>query len=589
MPRSKRAIGDILRGNRDECDMTEVIAKRTSGSTYDPVGDATKGSSVHTTTAKTTPTTTFTTTIPAPPDLDQARRLLFGWSLRRFLETRPPSTVVTLPRTATIGEAMRVLARHGILSAPVLDTTTNAFHGFMSCLDILHAFIDGLDPSLTRQSYITSRTREQRMAELDNIAEDFLNTRSTKVPKSPDGKLVYKGHGDDATLLDVVSHGFFHAPPSDTKKALTPTMLTHDAVIEPAPPLTITQRDERLEAASGRLIHQIESSPEKQHQPDDFAAAAEIESQAFTRTVGVCHRVAVFEVEDSVNASSQSDSSMKVVSIVSQLDILRFLSRKVDSESSLANATLEELGLVNGGGTNEEEVIVGVNGNKVIQPGSVIEAIESRVTSPLPTTRTTITRDHHGFVVTAPWDMTALECFKLMRDKNVSAIGVVDQSSELVANLSASDLRRLDQESFRLLALPVAEFISRRKGDAIGRRDAPFAEARKMEETIGDTKADLKSLPEQSIREFFDSNRIVHSPRVSDRTFVELVFARTTTTLRKVLNLFSKHGIHHVYVVDDDDLPIAVLTPTDILRLFAMDDDDSKWKDAWHGGGEVAA
>ena len=39
-----------------------------------------------------------------------------------------------------------------------------------------------------------------------------------------------------------------------------------------------------------------------------------------------------------------------------------------------------------------------------------------------------------------------------------------------MANLSVSDLRRLDGQSFRFLALPVAEFISRRKGDAIGRR-----------------------------------------------------------------------------------------------------------------------
>ena len=39
-----------------------------------------------------------------------------------------------------------------------------------------------------------------------------------------------------------------------------------------------------------------------------------------------------------------------------------------------------------------------------------------------------------------------------------------------MANLSVSDLRRLDGQSFRYLARPVAEFISRRKGDAIGRR-----------------------------------------------------------------------------------------------------------------------
>ena len=66
------------------------------------------------------------------------------------------------------------------------------------------------------------------------------------------------------------------------------------------------------------------------------------------------------------------------------------------------------------------------------------------------------------------------------------------------------------------------------------------------------------------------------------------MFARSTTTLRKALSLFARHGIHHVYVVDDDDAPVAVLTPTYVLRLFAVDDDDSKWHNAWHGEGAIA-
>jgi hypothetical protein len=174
-------------------------------------------------------------------------------------------------------------------------------------------------------------------------------------------------------------------------------------------------------------------------------------------------------------------------------------------------------------------------------------------------------------------------------------------------------MRRLDRESFRLLALPVAEFISRRKGDAIGRRDAPFAEARRLDELdMNDVEegaaARSSSAAEQKSREkkpdgfsfesfssrqleTVESSRVFRSPRspvVSDRTFVELVFARSTTTLRKALSLFARHGIHHVYVVDDDDAPVAVLTPTDVLRLFAVDDDDSKWHNAWHGEGAIA-
>ena len=99
MPRGKRAIDDTLRGKRDDVDMADAEVTRDAA-------EEDQRRAVNDT------TTTETFTIPAPPDLDPARRLLFGWSLRRFLDTRPPSTVVTVPRSATVGEAMAALARH---------------------------------------------------------------------------------------------------------------------------------------------------------------------------------------------------------------------------------------------------------------------------------------------------------------------------------------------------------------------------------------------------------------------------------------------------------------------------------------------
>ena len=582
MPRGKRAIGDIVRGKRDDLNMADAEVARDAA-------EEDQRRAVNDT------TTTETFTRPAPPDLDPARRLLFGWSLRRFLDTRPPSTVVTVPPTATVGEVMAALARHGILSAPVLDKTNAHFHGFVSCLDILHAFVDGLDPALTRRSYVARTTREQRMSELDLVAEDFLEMRRARIPASPDGRLVYKGHGDDATLLDIVSHGFFFRR-GERGEVLRSAPL-HCATIEPAPPLTSTQRDARREAAESRGR---DSESSETAQPPDFAAAAAIEAQAFTRTVGVCHRVAVFEHDEAVDA-------MRIVTIVSQLDVLKFLLRKVDAMGEkLADASLEELGLVGGAATHAE-----ADRRDEIEDESDAAAARDRIVRG---TRTTIARA--GSVVTVPWDAIALECFKLMRDRNVSAVGVVDHVGELVANLSASDLRRLDRESFRLLALPVAEFISRRKGDAIGRRDAPFAEARKLDEMnlsdVAEGDAALADAAERAREaddetdahasngflaerpfETSDSGRLISSPPslgvTSDRTFVELVFARKSTSLRKTLSLFARHSIHHVYIVDDDDKPVAVLTPTDVLRLFAVDDDDSEWHETWKRENTVIA
>ena len=45
---------------------------------------------------------------------------------------------------------MAALARHGILSAPVLDEKNAHFHGFLSCLDILHAVVVTSCAALTR-------------------------------------------------------------------------------------------------------------------------------------------------------------------------------------------------------------------------------------------------------------------------------------------------------------------------------------------------------------------------------------------------------------------------------------------------------
>ena len=63
---------------------------------------------------------------------------------------------------------------------------------FLSCADILRAFISGISPALTRASYTDARTREERMEELDFVAEDFLASprdhshlprRKTRLPR----------------------------------------------------------------------------------------------------------------------------------------------------------------------------------------------------------------------------------------------------------------------------------------------------------------------------------------------------------------------------------------------------------------------
>ena len=64
--------------------------------------------------------------------------------------------------------------------------------------DILHAFMCAIEPALTRAraGYVARLTREQRMEELDGVAQDFLASRLSLVACSPDGKLVYRAGGE---------------------------------------------------------------------------------------------------------------------------------------------------------------------------------------------------------------------------------------------------------------------------------------------------------------------------------------------------------------------------------------------------------
>jgi hypothetical protein len=77
-----------------------------------------------------------------PPDhpwFAPVRQLLRGWTLAAYLATRPPTSVVTLPASATCAHALRVLAAHDILSAPVFDGKT--YTGFVDVAEILRALL----------------------------------------------------------------------------------------------------------------------------------------------------------------------------------------------------------------------------------------------------------------------------------------------------------------------------------------------------------------------------------------------------------------------------------------------------------------
>lgn len=123
------------------------------------------------------------------------------------------------------------------------------------------------------------------------------------------------------------------------------------------------------------------------------------------------------EATDHVHRTAVFDPSGRVVGIVSQSDIIKFIVAHKSQLGSDVRRTIKELGLAS---------------------------------YPL---------------VSIPPNTSALEGFNRMYEAGKSAVAVVNQRGELVGNLSASDLRGLTLEEIDALGLPVLDFINRRIKD----------------------------------------------------------------------------------------------------------------------------
>ena len=121
----------------------------------------------------------------------------------------------------------------------------------------------------------------------------------------------------------------------------------------------------------------------------------------------------------------------------------------------------------------------------------------------------------------------ALDAFGLMLSRGVSALGVRSATSgALVANLSVSDLRTVLPDRFGTLALPVRAFLELQTAGGFS------------------------------------------GARVRGHAAPGLVTVRADATLTDAMRAIVDHGLHHVFVVDADGAPLAVVSCTDVLKLL---------------------
>ena len=126
-------------------------------------------------------------------------------------------------------------------------------------------------------------------------------------------------------------------------------------------------------------------------------------------------------------------------------------------------------------------------------------------------------------------DTPALDAFGALLARGLSAAGVVRSAHDatLVANLSISDLRAVLPDRFGVLALPVHRFLELNVAGGLG------------------------------------ASRAAGSPR-------GVVSVKRDATLEAAMRAIVAHRLHHVFVVDDAGVPLAVVSTTDVLRLLVL-------------------
>jgi len=187
------------------------------------------------------------------------------------------------------------------------------------------------------------------------------------------------------------------------------------------------------------------------------------------------------------------------------------------------------------------EIMVNTRAHRVIvvnESGQLVNIItQSRVVAILSTLLDTIPGATKSLkelnlglkpVITLPKDLTAFQAFKQLRDKNATGLPVVDENGALIGNLSVNDLKLLgyNLEYFKLLTLPLTEYLK---------------------ETQNPEKSTL----------------------VKKKEFQQLLTVKPDDTLSFAMKLLYVYRVHRLYITDDQNKPVGVLSLHDVLKYVA--------------------
>jgi CBS domain-containing protein len=128
-------------------------------------------------------------------------------------------------------------------------------------------------------------------------------------------------------------------------------------------------------------------------------------------------------------------------------------------------------------------------------------------------------------VETIDFNKFVIDALLRLIDKNISGIAVVNDSGQIVGNISASDLKRMDVHNPYQLSYDIYE----------------------------------------SIQVFMNLSEAGHNKRLPQ---FEPIIVKQEDTLGSVIETIVSKGVHRVYVVDENKRPIGEISLCDIIQKF---------------------
>ncbi|EFJ40899.1 hypothetical protein VOLCADRAFT_107937 [Volvox carteri f. nagariensis] len=469
--------------------------------------------------------------------MDETRKLLVETRVKD-LGALTSSNLVQLLDTSTVGQALQVLAENRILSAPVIapgddgvaegvvwpaQLPNSDIMGFVCVNDILTSFLECYSREFGGVDYVNNR-----------VNGHHANGRSVTA------------NGHHAAAAAAAANAGCATPAAAAAAAAATSssggggcMLARMRMLEAMGQRFAEQQLRHLscKGIDGDFLHSRHAGE---------ATLLELAMYGFLdpkrrgmhegeQQSRVVHRVALF------------DSSGRITAIISQSDICRFLAARLHVLGPLGAATVAELGW------GSKQVV------SCTPETPALEAMRMMVEEGVSSLAVVAASGSGSGTGLAPEPASASAASPaaapaMLGCRPAAGGGGGGGGGRLLGNFSASEMRTMTAEHFGALALPVGEFL------ALENETEYVAVNR---ERLLSEEGLLGSPAHDFVRERVRRVR-PHSP--GEEVGQRLVVATRDNTFAEVVGLLVRHRIHRVYIVDEREVPVGIVTCTDILR-----------------------